>query len=80
MHVRVIDAYHGMEYRGNVCLGINVRARHHRARHSKKMHLRERQLRERQLRVTHVIAMHDKVKRVRSRLAMVRHAMIWNVR
>jgi hypothetical protein len=80
MHVRVINAYNGVECRGNACLRINARARHHRARHSMTMYLRARQLR-----VTHVRARHDMVRQVRSRLVMmmyvrVMHAMVWNVR
>jgi hypothetical protein len=33
IHIWVINAYNGMDYRGNACLGINNRAWHHRARH-----------------------------------------------
>jgi hypothetical protein len=73
--VWVIDAYDGMECRGNACVGINTRAWHHRARHSNKMYLRERQLR-----VTHVRASHDMVKQVRPRLEMVSHILIMYVR
>jgi hypothetical protein len=79
-----------MECKGNACLGIHIKARHHIEMRTKTMHLRPRHgsvtyLRARHALVRHVTSRHImvghvRIMHVRKMNVMVWNVMVWNVR